>query len=212
MSALPPSAIVIAPNIAGVAMSFANLAWAEGQHNINDAAKHLAASVKGLSKTISDINARGAALDKLFFNEAPDSLREDLEAFFSFEKGILEIHQNLSHALQAKKFPSGLAAQAAKRIHREIPSVYLPFLRTMRWRIVSAIWEKLRAEGIELPELEESQRIAFMDARLDDTLGWQETAHILANPVNARRVLKSIRSPTTDRSTEVSVRTERPAP
>jgi hypothetical protein len=67
--------------------------------------------------------------------------------------------------------------------------------RKTRLSLILEVDRRAKSVGFEVaPDDVEAFKDEFMKLKFADTMGWQETAHLAASPLNAKRILDAIAS------------------
>jgi hypothetical protein len=129
------------------------------------------------------------------------TVRERLRQFLDLERAFTTATDLIGGFVAKKRF--NVAKNLSEGLRTEADSVLLeardhlakdilPWLRDVRLRLILAIVEKARSSGLVVLDDSEAFHATFMSASLEETEGWQETAHLMANVEGAKLLNNAI--------------------
>jgi len=86
---------------------------------------------------------------------------------------------------------------------QELSDDYLRFVRESRLKIISFVATNARNHGLHVIEISDDFLQMFLRAPIEETEGWQETAHLLADIEDAKRLDRSIKSAGRDHTDDI---------
>jgi hypothetical protein len=198
VNALPSGDLIPGPVMVSVGLSVTTLALAEGHDELAVALEHFGRSVGDVRDAFADIRAIGN--DWVSAPKALDSTvrRSLLDKLLAAEKMTSDVHEGTARMLSRKEFrhtlyQSGLPDIDAVDVFVGELNATKKLLRGLRLRLICDIADQARTAGLLVFETSDEFRAAFLSASLEETESWQEMAHLLADPENAKRLEEAIR-------------------
>ena len=200
MSALPPSELMPGPQMMSVGFSSA-LALSETNEEVEETVTKLREALRNSRERFLELQDWCDANSALFTADDFSSVRESLRQFLDLERALTTATDLIGGFVAKKRFK--VAVNLSERLRTEADSVLLeardhlaqdilPWIRDVRLRLILAIIEKARSSGLVVLDDSEGFRAMFMSAPLEETEGWQETAHLMANVQGARLLNNAI--------------------
>lgn len=191
-------------------MSFAHVALADNDEELKSALDDLGNALRKLANSIGE-NAK--SVERLEVNLPRLSgyrIQKALEILGRNEAEHLRIVERWSSVfakIKARsnlKIPDGFGADAFDALFEKWRNVHLPLIRRVRLCAITLVFRRAQERGIEGVQLDAGFAERFLTASPEEADSWQETAHLLAVPENADRLLRSIRMVPQDRTDEIS--------
>ena len=205
-----PARLALRPEVVGIGISVANVAMAGGAEELSLAL---------------DALRRHAAVFK-------DALHEIFDQFCDFQEGVdeasgQELREVMFHLQTIDILYSGASLVLAKVIntlrikcgadvvHQDfflvgvsdiiemLNEVHIPIIRRARLSVIMLVFRRAQERGVEGARLDAGFAEWFMAASQAETESWQETAHLLAVPESADRLLRSIGTISRDRTDQI---------
>lgn len=198
MNTLPSGDLIPGPVMVSVGLSVTTLALAEGPDELAVALERLGRSVGDVREALADF--RAISNDLVSAPGASDSTarRSLLERLLAAEKMISDVHEGTARMLSRKEFwralrQTGLPEIDAVDAFVDELNATKKLLRGLRLRLICDIADQARATGLPGFDTSDEFRAAFLSAPLEETESWQEMAHLLADPENAKWLEGAIR-------------------
>lgn len=191
-------------------MSVANLVLAEGGEELRSAFGALGTALReaeiSFERTAENLEKIEAYLPGLPGQE----LRETLEVLGDFERQQLGLIESYDDALKKSKFqhilsraPEDFSVDNFFSLFDKCRRIYIPLARRVRLSAIMLVFRRAQERGVESAQLDAGFVEWFLAATLEETESWQETAHLLAVPESAGRLLRSIRMSSQDRTDQI---------
>lgn len=212
MTALPQGELIPGPEFMSFGVALASVAFADTQDELNDAFESLWRSAEAVRAPVCDLRGSypGEGVADAAFHAEPAVLRDFLAKLLALEKGLLDAQEQFSSLIRKEKFAALLDKaevsfdrEDIKKFIEEFGRDYVPFIREMRLHVICAIAKRASAAGVDVIPVSDEFRRTFLDASLEETEGWQETAHLLAGINNAKHLADAIAAADGDRADEI---------
>jgi hypothetical protein len=184
-----------------VGFSLTDFALASDQAESVIALERFDHSVQRLREAFADIRALGHEIASANAALDPAATLTLLEKFLAAERMAAEQQDGTTRILSRKGFQRSLhqaggpEREAAIRAFLGDLETTRTLLRELRLRLICQIAQQARSAGLDGIDTSDSFRTHFLRAPIEETESWQETAHLMADPENAKRLEAAIRDP-----------------
>lgn len=205
VTAWPKDAIVIGPELMGIGLSLASFAVADTKQD-----------TKRALEALWDSGQRARELFESWNEPVPGDLsgssqsgkewqaqqiQTALEVLAQIEELMLDSYPKLIALLESVKFKSivqkcdlPFSHDDLRQLFADLLEKYTPKLREARLDLILEAGRRARSVGVDILGNVEAFRDQFRHADFSETIGWQETAHLAANPANAKHVSSVLKS------------------
>lgn len=206
LSALPPTELIPGPQLMSVGFSLAGAVSARTRDRVTicltefaSAATEVRTMFRQLRAAVRDEPATDASVNAT-------QIRIVLDRLLQFEHALPEADETLSRLLADGRLQQVLDEFAlpgiadVRAFKQALKTEFLPLLRDLRLHAICFAADQARAAGVNVLDLPADFAEQFRNASLAETESWQETAFLLADVENARRLSESIVSAALDRT------------
>lgn len=205
-----PAKIALSPEVAELGISVASIFLVENVENLSAAFEKLESKFRILDAlnagTEKDLLKMASSLHDISGNVLREymNLLEEREILYS------NMSKNIFDVLESKKFRelwalvrSSFETEAVSVLLSRWRDVHIPSIRRARLSVIMLVFRRARERGVEGAQLDAGFAEWFMTAPQEETGSWQETAHLLAVPESADRLLRSIHMASRDRTDRI---------
>lgn len=210
MSALPPGDLTPGPQMMSVGFSLAGIAVADTRKRLAEALRRFDDAASGVRRMFDRSPGANAKFEAQLVAAEPDTLRMWLDRALVLEEAFAEAGGAFAALLaraRAKVVLNKYGLMGYSKVSgfsRELRSKLIPAIREMRLRIICNIAERANKAGVHVLDTTGDFCGMFRAITLEETKGWQETAHILANLKAAKALNDSISAAHVDKTEEFS--------
>lgn len=205
-----PAGISLRPVLAELGISVANIVLAEDDEGLKSAFGALGTALHeaeiSFEKTAENLEKIEACLPGLSGQE----VQEVLEVLGEFERYQVGLINSYDDALGSSKFqhvlshaPEDFSIDDFFFLFDQWRHTYIPLARRVRLSAIMLVFRRAQERGVESAQLDAGFVEWFLAATREETESWQETAHLLAVPESADRLLRSIRMSSQDRTDQM---------
>lgn len=205
-----PSKIALSPEVAEFGVSVANIFLAESVEKLSAAFEKLENVLYILDSSRVDIEKFSHEAEGILHGMNGNTLRDYMRVLDDRESVYAKLIDVTFKLLKSKEFrellalaPGSFDAEAISMLFIGWRDVHIPLIRRARLSVVMLVFRRAQERGVGGAQLDAGFAELFMAAPQAQTASWQETAHLLAVPESADRLLRSIGTTSRDRTDQI---------